>query len=58
MVAEDEERRRTACGTFDYTPPEIMNKEEYGSSIDLWALGVLSYELMVGRLPFYNRSKR
>ena len=58
VVIQKYERRLTACGTFDYTPPEIMNKESYDESIDLWALGVVSYELMVGKLPFYKRSKR
>ena len=47
-------RRETYCGTFDYLPPEVLNGEGYDFSIDLWELGVLSYEIVTGKLPFYN----
>ncbi|KAH8682845.1 kinase-like domain-containing protein [Tricladium varicosporioides] len=45
-------RRRTMCGTLDYLPPEIVNRCSYSESVDLWSLGVLIYELLVGEAPF------
>lgn len=46
------ERRKTFCGTVDYIPPEMVNHEQYDHNVDLWCLGVLTYELLVGRPPF------
>ncbi|KAF2149994.1 serine/threonine-protein kinase Eg2 [Myriangium duriaei CBS 260.36] len=48
-------RRQTMCGTLDYLPPEMLRgKDEnwYNEKVDLWSLGVLTYEFLVGEAPF------
>jgi aurora kinase len=49
-------RRLTKCGTLDYLPPEMADPKRcntpYDEKVDLWALGVLMYEFLVGRAPF------
>lgn len=45
-------RRTTLCGTLDYLPPEMVSGREHSTSVDLWALGVLLFEFLVGKPPF------
>ncbi|PFH58986.1 hypothetical protein XA68_12962 [Ophiocordyceps unilateralis] len=49
-------RRKTMCGTLDYLPPEMIKSGSsdnyYNEKIDLWSLGVLTYEFLVGEAPF------
>ena len=42
------------CGTPEYFAPEFMTEEGYDFSIDWWALGILTYELIVGFTTFYS----
>ncbi|KJE88970.1 AUR protein kinase [Capsaspora owczarzaki ATCC 30864] len=46
-------RRDTLCGTLDYLPPEMVDRGDYDYRVDLWSLGVLCYEFLVGSPPFY-----
>jgi aurora kinase len=49
-------RRNTLCGTLDYLPPEMIKPGSrdnyYNEKVDLWSLGVLTYEFLVGEAPF------
>ncbi|KAK3391671.1 serine/threonine-protein kinase 6 [Sordaria brevicollis] len=49
-------RRQTLCGTLDYLPPEMIRSGSkdnwYNEKVDLWSLGVLTYEFLVGEAPF------
>lgn len=40
------------CGTLDYLPPEMIEGRTYNEKVDLWCIGVLCYELLVGNPPF------
>lgn len=46
------ERRATICGTLDYLPPEMVSGAKHDEKVDLWSLGVLCYELLIGKPPF------
>ena len=47
--------RGTRCGTPLYASPEMVREEEYDSKIDIWNIGVLTYELLYGNIPFEIR---
>jgi len=42
----------TQVGTPHYMAPEVMRGKGYACEVDIWALGVILYELVVGYLPF------
>ena len=44
--------RFTTCGTQLYHSPEMLLKKGYDTRVDIWAIGILIFELMVGRPPF------
>lgn len=44
------------CGTLDYLPPEMIEGRTHNEKVDLWCIGVLCYELLVGNPPFESAS--
>merc|ERR1712146_451379 len=44
--------RFTLVGTPEFLSPEVLTGGGYTTQADIWALGVLAYELLVGKLPF------
>lgn len=45
-------RRSTMCGTLDYLPPEMVEAKQHDYRVDIWSLGILTYEFLVGKPPF------
>ena len=44
--------RKTASGSPLYYPPEIVKGEEYDDKIDVWNIGMMTYECILGKIPF------
>ncbi|KAE9421619.1 hypothetical protein Angca_006369, partial [Angiostrongylus cantonensis] len=56
-VVSSHSRRETICGTLDYLPPEMINGDTHDHTVDNWAIGILLYEMLVGRPPFEFRDR-
>ncbi len=44
------------CGSAPYASPELLNGS-YTTKAELWALGVITYMLLVGYPPFYGQNQ-
>ena len=53
-IIEELKVKKTACGTLNYTAPEILRGEDYDYQCDLFSLGVIMFYLIKGELPFHN----
>ena len=46
------------CGTVLYMPPEQAKSNTYGQSVDIWAIGIIMYQICTGRHPLSNSSDK
>ena len=48
---EEMQKRDTFVGTPNWMAPEMFSEGEYGSGIDIWALGITAITLASGSVP-------
>lgn len=56
ILSQPEEQTNTLVGTAAYVAPEILKGNGYDKSVDWWALGILIYEMLHGKPPFYDKN--
>ncbi|KAI3912518.1 hypothetical protein MKW98_020980 [Papaver atlanticum] len=47
----------TLCGSPLYMAPEIMQFQKYDAKADLWSVGVILYQLVIGKTPFTGNNQ-
>lgn len=45
-------------GTPSYLAPEVILRQGHDSTVDIWCLGTLIYEMIVGIPPFYSENRK
>jgi serine/threonine protein kinase len=48
----DETDNTSLYGTLDYLSPEMLQRKRHSFTVDVWSVGVLTCELLTGKLPF------
>lgn len=58
-VMYEGEKKKSMSGTPNYIAPEILlSKEGHSYEVDIWAIGVITYTLLVGRPPFQSKNSK
>lgn len=52
IFENNEAMNQTICGSLVYTAPEMVAGLPYNAEVDIWALGIIFYAMLFGRLPF------
>eukprot|EP01090_Pellita_catalonica_P007976 TRINITY_DN185_c0_g1_i1.p1 TRINITY_DN185_c0_g1~~TRINITY_DN185_c0_g1_i1.p1 ORF type:complete len:494 (+),score=77.30 TRINITY_DN185_c0_g1_i1:81-1562(+) len=52
------ELAKTVAGTPVYMAPEIIYRAQYSAKSDLWSVGVMIYQMLVGHFPFTPETLR
>ena len=50
------ERVTNGVGTLAYVSPEVLTRTPYNQKVDIWAMGVILYEILSGTLPFTGKN--
>lgn len=53
----NESRCSSLVGTEEYIAPEVIKGQEVSYSTDLWSLGIILYQFLVGSTPFKGSSQ-
>ena len=48
----------TVCGTVEFMAPEILEERRYDKTVDFWSLGIMLYDMIVGKPPFTGSNRK
>ncbi|RLN61319.1 hypothetical protein BBJ28_00005326 [Nothophytophthora sp. Chile5] len=51
-LLDADDKTASFLGTRGYLAPEMLQRQAYSRSVDMWALGIIVYVLLCGCLPF------
>lgn len=48
---------KVSLGSAMYMSPELIKRENYNETVDIWSIGIITYMLLSGRAPFSGKTK-
>jgi len=54
-VVKEGEKLTDKVGSLQYIAPEMLSDNDYDSKIDMWASGVVLYNMLTGKQPFFGK---
>jgi serine/threonine-protein kinase ULK/ATG1 len=54
----EQDLNTTYCGTPMNMAPEILCRDSYSFKSDVWSVGTILYEMLIGSSPFKNASSK
>lgn len=52
------DNQNETSGTPGYMAPEVLCRQSHSFGVDYFAMGVITYEMIMGRRPYTGRSRR
>ena len=53
----NEEKAKGKYGNPNYMAPEMIEENYYSYEVDIWALGIIIYKLIIGKYPFESKNE-
>ena len=54
-IIGNEEKCTEPYGTLSFVAPEVLESKPYDKSVDLWSIGIITFLLLCGYLPFDDK---
>lgn len=55
---KDNNQARSFCGSLAYLAPEVIRRQGHGKAVDWYLLGVVFYEMIIGKPPYFSMDKK
>lgn len=56
FACQSEEDMDLCLGTPEFMAPELANRTEYDTHVDVWSTGIITYKILTGRVPFKDEN--
>lgn len=58
VLLDPEKGMQNRFGTLNYMAPELIKGSDYDDKVDVWSIGIITYQLLTGTFPHKGKSKR
>lgn len=55
-IIKEGKKLTDSVGSLQYISPEMLKGQEYDTKVDIWAAGIVMYNMLTGKQPFYGKT--